>query len=133
MTLPRRAFALLCHALAVFALSSTLCAADAASLPLTSQFGKGTPGENGGPYALTVTNTSDHNLQLSGVIHWSVTSHNRAQTQKLGPKTLAAGESWTINDLAVEDRVVLEADGYATLELKTPPGKAKVPHLPDGY
>ena len=80
-----------------------------------------------------MTNTSDHSLQLSGVILWSVTSHNRAQTHKLGPKELAPGDSWTINDLAVEDRVILEAAGYAKLELKTPPGKENVPHLPEGY
>ncbi|WP_221031549.1 hypothetical protein [Actomonas aquatica] len=96
---------------------------DMPALPLSASFDKGEPGENGGPYALTVKNTSDHALTLEGMVIFSVTSHNRAQDHHIGPKTLAAGESWTINDLAVEDRVVLHAEGYAKWEKKTPPGK----------
>ncbi len=131
LTLPRRAVALVAAVLVgLMAHTPTLAADDAApatelpALPLSASFGKGTPGENGGPYALTVVNTSDHTLMLEGLIIWSVQSHNRAQTLKLGPHELAAGESWTINDLAVEDRVVLEAEGYAKWEKKTPPSES---------
>jgi len=95
----------------------------AAKLPVTGTFAKGTPGENGGPYALTLTNTSSEKLTVNATIVWSVTSHNRANTIKLPAKELAAGASWTINDLAAEDRVLLSAEGYENLEFKTPPGK----------
>ncbi len=95
----------------------------AAKLPLTGTFAKGTPGENGGPYALTLKNTSDKPLTVNATIVWSVTSHNRANTVKLPAREIAAGESWKIDDLAAEDRVILEADGFEKLELKTPPGK----------
>jgi hypothetical protein len=95
----------------------------AAKLPLSGSFAKGTPGENGGPYALTLKNTSKKTLTVEGTIIWSVASHNRANTIKLPPREIAAGESWIINDLAAEDRVILTAEGYEKLEFKTPPGK----------
>ncbi len=95
----------------------------APQLPLSGTFARGTPGENGGPYALTLTNTSKQNLSVRGTIVWSVTSHNRANTIKLPVRELAAGESWTIDDLAAEDRVILEAEGYEKIEFKTPSKK----------
>ena len=93
------------------------------ALPLKAEFGKGTPGENGGPYAVTLTNTSDKALTVNATIIWSVTSHNRPRTIELPAKEIAAGGTWKIDDLAAEDRIVLTAEGYAKLELKTPPGE----------
>ena len=127
--LTRRASAVLLCALFTLMAISWSSAADKAdpsalpTLPLSTSFGPGTPGENSGPYALTVKNTADHALTLQGTIIWSVTSHNRAQTLALGPKELAPGASWIINDLAFDDRIILQARGFAKLELKTPPGK----------
>lgn len=95
----------------------------AKKLPLTGTFARGTPGENGGPYALTLKNTSQEKLTVNATIVWSVTSHNRANTIKLPVREMAAGESWTIDDLAAEDRVILEAEGFEKLEFKTPPKK----------
>ena len=129
LSLHRRASAVLLGALfALTAVSGSTAAdqadgADLPALPLSSAFGKGTPGENSGPYALTLKNTSDQALSLRGTIIWSVTSHNRARTFAIGPKELAPGKSWIINDLAFEDRIIIRAKGFAKLELKTPPGK----------
>tara|TARA_R110002167_G_scaffold202412_1_gene406107 strand:+ start:153 stop:557 length:405 start_codon:yes stop_codon:yes gene_type:complete len=129
LAFPRRtSFFLLCALFALMTVSWS-SAADKAdpsalpALPLTTSFGPGTSGENSGPYALTLKNTANHALTLQGTIFWSVTSHNRAQTLALGPKELAPGASWTINDLAFDDRIILQAKGFAKLELKTPPGK----------
>jgi hypothetical protein len=94
-----------------------------APLPLSTSFEKGTPGENGGPYALKLKNTSDSALTVSATIIWSVASHNRAKTINLPPHEIAAGESWAIDDLAAEDRVILSADNFEKLEVKVPPGK----------
>lgn len=94
-----------------------------APLPITASFTKGTPGENGGPYAVKLTNTSNAALTVNVTIIWSVASHNRARTIKLPPHEIAAGESWSIDDLAVEDRLLLTADGFEDLDLTTPPGK----------
>lgn len=122
-----------CRGIAAFAVvllfsaivAQPVAAADemAPALPVTTSFGKGTPGENGGPYALTVTNTSDAALTVSATVIWSVTSHNRPKTLELPAHEIAAGGTWVIDDLAAEDRVILKAEGYAPLELKTPPGK----------
>jgi hypothetical protein len=110
--------------LAALAPTSASAADDMApALPVTASFGKGTPGENGGPYALTLTNTSDKALTVNATIIWSVASHNRARTIELPAHEIAAGGTWVVNDLAAEDRIILTAEGYAKLELKTPPGK----------
>ena len=95
----------------------------AQALPLTHTIAKGTPGENGGPFAVTFKNTSNAALKVSGQIVWSVASHNRANTIALPERTLEAGGTWTVNDLAVEDRVILSAPGYEKLEVKVPPAK----------
>lgn len=94
----------------------------APSLPLTASFAKGTPGEFGGPYAVTLTNTSSKALKVSATIIQSVTSHNRPKTIELPAQEVAAAGTWVINDLAVDDRIVLSADGFEKLELKVPPG-----------
>ncbi len=122
-----------CSAAALLLVSATTLASgsdlqplaekSAPPLPLSGTFARGTPGENGGPYALTLTNMSKQKLSVAGTIVWSVTSHNRANTIKLPLRELAGGESWTIDDLAAEDRVILEAEGYEKIEFKTPSKK----------
>lgn len=91
--------------------------------PLEASFGEGTPGENSGPYAVTLTNTSDEELVVAATVTFSVQSHNRPQTKILPPQTIAAGGTWTIDDLAAEDGIVLVVEGYAPLELTTPSGE----------
>lgn len=133
-TLRPRFAALVLSAFAFIALPATHATptslqplADAAKkatpLPLSTSFEKGTPGENGGPYALKLQNTSKSSLTVSATIIWSVASHNRARTINLPPREIVAGDTWTISDLAAEDRVILSADNFEKLEVKVPPGK----------
>ncbi len=97
----------------------------APALPVAVSFEKGPPSEKGGPYILKVRNTSSASLTLHAVVRWSVISHGSAKTIELPPQTLAANEVWAIDALAVEDRITLDAEGFATLELKVPPGKTE--------
>jgi hypothetical protein len=93
------------------------------ALPLTATFGKGTPGENGGVHALTLKNTSDKAITLNATIHLSVLSHSRAKTIVLPPHEIVAGGTWVINDLSFDDRIIVSAEGFAKLDLKTPAAK----------
>lgn len=97
----------------------------APALPLAISFEKGPPGENGGPYILKAKNTSQASLTLHAVIRWSVISHGSAKTIELPPHVLAPDEVWSIDKLAVEDRITLSAEGFETLDLKVPPGKSE--------
>lgn len=96
----------------------------APALPVSVSFEKGPQPEKGGPYILKVKNTSASALTLHAVVRWSVISHGSAKTIELPPHTLAPDEVWAIDELAVEDRITLDAEGFATLELKVPPGNA---------
>ncbi len=98
--------------------------AEAKALPVTTSVTKGEPGpEYGGPYVLSVTNTSGAELQLKAVIAQSVVSHNRPKTIELPVKSLAAGATWKIVDLAVDDKVTFSAEGYEKLEVKVTAAK----------
>ncbi len=98
--------------------------AEAKALPITTSVTKGEPGpEYGGPYVLSVTNTSGAELQLKAVIAQSVVSHNRPKTIELPVKSLAAGATWKIVDLAVDDKVTFSAEGYEKLEVKVTAAK----------
>ncbi len=89
-------------------------------LPLETSFGRGTPGEHGGPFAVTLKNTGSADLKVKATVIQSVASHNKPRNIDLEEKTIAAGQSWTINDLAVQDRVVVKSPGYEKLELTVP-------------
>lgn len=97
----------------------------APALPVTVSFEKGPQPEKGGPYVLKIKNTSSGSLTLHAVVRWSVISHGSAKTIELPPHTLAPDEVWSIDELAVEDRITLNAEGFATLELKVPPAKTE--------
>jgi hypothetical protein len=49
--------------------------------------------------------------------------HNRPKTIELPAKTLEAGATWKITDLAVDDMVTLSAEGHAKLEVKVTAAK----------
>lgn len=96
----------------------------AKALPVSTSIAKGDPGpEFGGPYVLSVKNSSGAALTLKAVIAQSVVSHNRPKTIELPGKTLEAGATWKIADLAVDDKVTLSAEGHASLEVKVTAAK----------
>jgi hypothetical protein len=94
------------------------------TLPVTTAIEKGQPGpQYGAPYVLTVTNASKAELKLTAKIAQSVVGHNRPKSIDLPEKTLAAGASWRIDDLAAEDTVTLHAPGYDKLDVKVQAAK----------
>ncbi|MFZ5495432.1 MAG: hypothetical protein ACOZE5_08865 [Verrucomicrobiota bacterium] len=94
------------------------------ALPVTTTIEKGQPGpEFGGPYVLVVKNTSGAVLRLKATIAQGVVSHNRPRTFDLPEHALEAGGTWKIADLAVEDKVTLNAEGHQKLEVKITPAK----------
>ena len=100
--------------------NKTLPLADKApALPLTSKFAKVTEAE-GGPYVLTLTNTSDHALKVTAKILLSVSFHAESKARNLPEHTIDAGKVWTISELAANDKVILHAKDYAPLELLVP-------------
>lgn len=108
--------------LAAAASTSTLAplADQAPALPLTTSFAKAAPGPNGGPFTLTVKNTSAKDLKVSGKVELSVVSHATAKTKELPAHVVAAGGTWAINDLAAADKVTLTAEGFAPLTVTVP-------------
>lgn len=91
----------------------------AASLPLTSDFSKGTDA-NMGPYILSLTNTSKNAIKVSAKIHLSVSFHANTKDRNISDHVIDSGQVWTIDDLAAADTVTVTADGFAPLELTVP-------------
>jgi hypothetical protein len=85
------------------------------TLPVTATFEKGASTE-APPYVLKVKNTSGSALKVSAMIQLSVVSHNRDKERK-EEQTIEAGKTWTIAELAAQDKVTLKAPGFAPLEL----------------
>lgn len=111
-------------AVAAVAFLPAVKAADAAkALPVTVSFEKGEPGENGGPHALVVKNTSADALKIKATVVQSVSSHNRPRTIEKPEHALEGHGTWKINDLAFDDKIILEAAGYEKLEVKVPASK----------
>ena len=103
----------------------SLSAADKPLLPLPLQatFEASAPGDHGGPFCVKLTNTSDRTLKVAALIRYSVVTHPSAKSKELPAQKIAAGKTLTIDDLAVEDKVTLTADGFEPLVMKVPPGK----------
>lgn len=116
-----------CLAAAAF-LGSSAFAADSASqpradkaapaLPLSHSFEKASEGAT--PFVLTVKNDSKATLQLSGHVLLSVVNHAMDKARKLPDHSLEAGKTWTITELTADDKVILNAAGYAPLEVRVP-------------
>jgi len=93
--------------------------ADAPALPLSHSFEK-VESAHGTPFVLKVKNDSKVTLQLSGHVLLSVVNHAMDKARKLPDQSLEAGKTWTITELTADDKVVLNAAGYAPLEIKVP-------------
>lgn len=91
----------------------------AAKLPVATAFEK-TSGGEGGPYVLKVTNTAQTELKVSAKVLLSVAFHADNKARMVPEHTLAAGETWTISDLAAKDEVILTAKDYAPLKVSVP-------------
>lgn len=89
----------------------------AMSLPVKTSFVKVKAGENGGQYALKVTNTSKESLKLTVAVIESVTTHSHPKNRTIPEHTLKAGEELSVDDLAVGDKVTLSAVGFEPLAL----------------
>lgn len=91
----------------------------APSLPLTYTFEKMTEGESG-PYVLHLKNISSDAITVDVHVISSVAFHANSRVRNLPGHAIAAGEVWTITELAAADKVTISAKGFATLELTVP-------------
>jgi hypothetical protein len=97
-----------------------LRAADSApALPVTTSFEKVT-GAEGAPYVLTIKNTSQDTLTVTAKVLLSVTFHAENKARNLPAQGIDAGKEWKISDLSADDKVILSAPGFATLEVTVP-------------
>jgi hypothetical protein len=91
----------------------------APSLPVTSSFEKVADADNG-PYVLSLKNTSGAELKVTAKVLLSVYFHDDLRSRNIPEHAIAAGEVWTINRLAAQDKVTVSAKGFAPLELTVP-------------
>ena len=66
---------------------------------------------------MTLTNTTDHAVKVSVHVDQDVATHNRPKSRDLGPKEIAAGQAWKIDDLAALDKVTVTGEGFDPLML----------------
>ncbi len=101
--------------------SAALSALDdkAPGLPLDSSFEKVADVDNG-PYVLSLKNTSSAEVKVTVKVLLSVYSHDEQRSRNIPEHAVGAGEVWTINHLAAQDRVTISAKGFAPLELTVP-------------
>jgi hypothetical protein len=92
-------------------------------LPLQATFEASAPGDHGGPFCVKLTNTSERTLKVAALVRYSVVTHPSAKSKTVPAQKIAPGKMLTIDDLAVEDKVTLTAEGFETLVIKVPPGK----------
>jgi hypothetical protein len=88
----------------------------APALPLTHSFTKVEGGEKG-PYVLQLKNESASDITVSGKILLAVAFHAESRSRSIPSHKIEAGKSWSIADLAFDDKITLTADGFAPLEL----------------
>jgi hypothetical protein len=91
----------------------------APSLPLAASFEKVADADNG-PYVLSLKNTSGSELKVTAKVLLSVYFHDDLRSRNIPEHAIAAGEVWTINHLAAQDKVTVSAKGFAPLELTVP-------------
>ena len=89
----------------------------APALPLTHSFTKVEGGDKG-PYVLQLKNESKSDVTVTGKILLAVAFHAESRSKNIPAHKIEAGQSWSIADLAFDDRITLTAEGFAPLELK---------------
>jgi len=93
---------------------------EAAKLPLTATFEKVTTAEAGPPYVLHLKNDSKATVKVSAKVLLSVAFHSSSKARNVPEHAIEAGASWSIGELAANDKVILTAEGFAPLELTVP-------------
>lgn len=91
-----------------------------AAAPLKVTFKKDASGKNEAPMILILKNESKQALSVSGTVAVSVVVHNRPKTRAIPVQSVAAGAEMKIDNLAAEDKVVLETAGFAPLTVVVP-------------
>jgi len=105
--------------LRLMALALGLALLAAPALPVTTSFEK-VAGTEGAPYVLMVKNTSQDTLTVTAKVLLSVTFHAENKARNLPAQGIEAGKEWKISDLSADDKVILSAPGFATLEVTVP-------------
>ncbi len=86
------------------------------SLPLTPTIAK-VAGEEG-PFELKLTNSSKASVKVSVQILLSVYMHATGKARNLPAQAIEAGKDLTITKLAALDKVIVSAEGYASLTIE---------------
>jgi hypothetical protein len=89
------------------------------ALPLTASFEKVESSE-GTPFILNLKNDAKESLKVSGKVLLSVVHHAMDKARVLPEQIVEAGGVMTVKNLSAGDRVLLDAPGYAQLEVKVP-------------
>ena len=89
----------------------------APALPVKATFEK-VKKDDAPPYVLKLKNTSKESLEVSVTVLLSVMSHNRDKARQIPAHVIAAGDTYSVADLAAMDKVTVNAKGYAPLELE---------------
>jgi hypothetical protein len=89
------------------------------ALPLAVTFDKVADAE-AGPYVLKLKNTSADAVTVSGTVFPSVGIHSDTKEKKLPERKLEAGDTWSIPGLAATDKVTIQGQGFAPLNIVVP-------------
>jgi hypothetical protein len=92
-------------------------AADKApAAPLSATFEKVADAENG-PFVLNLKNDSKEAVSAKAKVLLSVAFHADSKARQVPEQVIEPGKTWSIKDLAADDKVVVYAKGFAPLEI----------------
>jgi hypothetical protein len=86
-------------------------------LPLTTTFEKVAVTDNGPPFVAKLKNDSKGDLAVTTKVLLSVAFHANDKARNLPEHVIKAGQTWTVPDLAANDKLIITAKGFAPLEL----------------
>lgn len=129
ITRSRSLLALTCAASLALASVPALTAADtgaaqpsadkAPALPLSGTFEKGTNTEEA-PLVLKLKNNSANTLKVSAKVLLSVVHHAMDKARHVPEQAIAPGAVATITDISPNDRIIVSAAGYESVEFIAP-------------
>jgi hypothetical protein len=95
--------------------SQAAATASTAEAPLSATFEKTSSEKT--PYVLHLKNTSDKEVTASGRILLASAFHSEAKAKAIKEHKVGAGKTWTIKNLSADDKVQINAEGFAPLQL----------------